>query len=238
MSEVPITPEALSAAVAATTTWDVLGGIGGLAAGLSLLILLYLQAQPLVNRWAICRFLHAVNMLDASELVTNEQARRLPLKQRIRRRWREGAMRCYRGLTTKVQRVRVFGLAVAFFAARAQFEGTWAPKDIKFPHPLMAGEREIVLEAAARSKAREKRRRRRTLKRSHRGIRCSGGCGTLFGKRRSDHSFFCDIDDGIEGGWHCPSDLSCSDQPTGEHYCGMCTVERRSEAVTVDVAAL
>ena len=160
--------------VSATTIWDVLGGIGGLAAGVSLLVVLYLQAKPRVNRWAICRFLHAVQMLDARDLVTNEQSRHLPLRSRLRRRCREGIIKCYQGLSTKVQRVRVFGLADAFFAARSQYEGVWAPEDIKFPNQLTEAERDIVLEAAARSKAREKRRRRKALKRSHKEVLCAG----------------------------------------------------------------
>lgn len=223
--------------MAGVTAWDMLGGIGGIAAGLSLLILIYLQAKPRVNRWAICRFLHAAQVLDRRDLLTNEQARHLPLSCRIRRRCREGTIKCYQGLSTKVQRVRVFGLTVAFFAARSQFEGVWAPEDIQFPHQLTEAERDIVLEAAARSKARENRRRHRTLKRSHKGVFCAGGCGTRFGKRRFDHNFFTDIDDGIEGGWHCESSLSCRDKPTGGHFCGMCTLERRTASALVDSAA-
>ena len=54
----------------------------------------------------------------------------------------------------------------------------------------------------------------------------TGGCGTRFGKRHPDHNF--SGIGGIEGGWFCESSDSCRDKPTGDHYCGMCTMERRT----------
>ncbi|WP_420621099.1 hypothetical protein [Candidatus Poriferisodalis sp.] len=87
MSERLIESAGLTAAASDTTMWDVLGGIGGLAAGVSLLLLLYLQVKPRVNRWALARFLHATHAYEGYDLLTNEQARSLPRKRRLRR-WR------------------------------------------------------------------------------------------------------------------------------------------------------
>ncbi len=57
--------------------------------------------------------------------------------------------------------------------------------------------------------------------RIHRNVMCAGGCGTRYGKRRKDHNF--SGGSGIEGGWLCPTNISCLDEPIGDHYCGMCT---------------
>lgn len=46
MTELLNPPETLTEVTSATTAWDVLGGIGGIAAGASLLLLLYPQAKP------------------------------------------------------------------------------------------------------------------------------------------------------------------------------------------------
>ena len=52
---------------------------------------------------------------------------------------------------------------------------------------------------------------------------CAGARGTRYGKRRHDHNFV--EGSGIEGGWLCPTNISCRDEPTGEHYCGMCACQ-------------
>ena len=207
------------------TAWDVLGGIGGLAAGVSLLILLYLQAKPRVNRWALVRFLHATFALEAYDLFTNEQAHSLPLKRRLRRWRRSRGFRWYQRLMTMGQRVKTRQLQDAFDAARSDMFETWAPDRVHFPEHLTEDERGIVLEAAALSRVREERHRRKQLMRSHKDVRCAGGCGTRFGKRRPDQNF--SGGGGIEGGWRCESNVSCRDKPSGDHYCGMCTLERR-----------
>ena len=218
------------------TTWDVLGGIGGLAAGISLLIFLYLQAKPRVNRWALSRFLHAAYAIELSDIMTNEQARRLRLKRRLRRWLRARCFVWFQRLMTMAQRVKAVQLQDAFETSRSKMVGTWAPDDVEFSEHLTEEERGIVLKAAAVSRMREERQRHKRLMRIHKGVRCAAGCGTRYGKRRHDHDF--SGGGGIEGGWHCASTHSCRDKPTGDHYCGMCTLERRSEAATVDGAAL
>ena len=213
-------------------TWEVLGGIGGLAAGVSLLILLYLQAKPLVNRWATRRFLHTTYTLEWDDLLAPEQARRLPWKQRLRHRRRSWGHRCYRRLMTLVQRVKAHQLIDAFDAARSRMVDAWVPQDLEFPRHLTEDDRGIILEAAAISREREQKQ----WMRRHRGVRCSGGCGTRFGKRRSDHNF--DAGGVIEGGWRCDSSDSCREQPTGDHYYGMCTEEQRRTSAAEDGATL
>lgn len=224
-------PEELTEAVSTTTIWDVLGGIGGIAAGVSLLILIYLQAKPLVNRWALMRFLHATYAYELYDMLTNEQARKLPTKRRLRRWRRRRGFSLYQRLMTMVQRVKAPQLRDAFESARSDMYETWAPDSVDFPAHLTEDERGFVLEAAAVSRLREERHRLKQLTRSHKGVCCAGGCGTRFGKRRPDHDF--SGGGGIEGGWRCESDVSCRDRPTGDHFCGMCTLERRT-AVTED----
>lgn len=228
--------EAVIEATSATTTWDVLGGVGGLAAGVSLLFLLYLQAKPLVNRWALRGFLHIAHAPTGDDLLTDEQARSLSWRRRLTRRRRALAYRAFQRLMTKVQQINSYRLIESFEAAKEQLMELWASDDLQLPHQLPERERDIILEAAGFSKLKDERVRRRRMTRAHKGVRCAAGCGTRFGKRRSDHNF--SGGGGIEGGWHCASPRSCLDKPTGDHYCGMCTVERRQEAATVDGAAL
>ena len=133
-------------------------------------------------------------------------------------------MLCQR-LMTMGQRVKARQLQDAFESARSDMFKTWAPDMVDFPEHLTEDERGIVLEAAAVSNMREERHQHKQRMRSHKGIHCAGGCGTRFGKRRSDHNF--SGGGGIEGGWHCESNLSCRDKPSGNHFCGMCTLERR-----------
>lgn len=144
-------------------------------------------------------------------------------------------------LAGKIQRINLPRLTDAFVSASTQFDGKFAPEDLGFLQHLTDQERETVLQVSAVSKARTERSFQRQLMRTHRGIQCAAGCGTRFGKRRSDHNILRGgiLDgEGIEGGWHCPSDELCREHPTGDHYCGMCTEERRSAAAAVDDAAL
>ena len=99
-----------------------------------------------------------------------------------------------------------------------------ATDELEFSEHLAEDERRIVLEAAAVSRAREEQHQIKRLKRIHKGLCCAGGCGTRYGERRSDHNL--SGFGGVEGGWLCESNESCHDKPTGEHYCGMCTMER------------
>ena len=91
------------------------------------------------------------------------------------------------------------------------------------PDHLMQTERELVIEAVALSRHREKKLQQRHLRRVHKGLVCAGGCGTRYGKRRRDHNFI--GGGGIAGGWFCPSNESCRITPTGKHHCGMCYLE-------------
>lgn len=218
--------ETLTEVVSAATVWDVLGGIGGIATGVSLLLLLYLQAKPRVNRWALVQFLHATYDMEVQDLLTNEQAGSLPLKRRLRR-WRRGrGFVLYQRFMTMGQRVKARQFQDAFEAARSDMFKTWAPDEVDFPEHLTEGERGIVLEAAAVSRMREERHQHKQRMRAHKGVFCAGGCGTRFGRRRSDHNF--SGGGGIEGGWHCESSRSCRGKPSGNHYCGMCTLEQRT----------
>ncbi|WP_423923760.1 hypothetical protein [Candidatus Poriferisodalis sp.] len=213
--------------VSDTTVWDVLGGIGGLAAGVSLLILVYIQARPRVNRWALTRFLHATVAYELRDRLTNEQTRDLTWRHRLRR-WRRNQMfEGYQRLMTMSQRVKARQLESAFMSARSKLVGTWAPDDLVLPDHLTEEERSMLLEAAAVSRMREERHRLRRLMRARKGVRCAGGCGTRYGKRHRDHDFH--GGGGIEGGWRCSSKDSCRTKATGDHFCGMCALKDKWE---------
>ena len=128
---------------------------------------------------------------------------------------------------TLAQRVKMHQFIEAFNSARPRMLDEWAPDDFVFPQNLTEDDRRIILEAAAVSRHPEDTRHLRHRMCRHRGVRCAGGCGTRYGKRHPDHNF--SGSGGIEGGWHCPTEVSCRDEPTGVHYCGMCTMERKSK---------
>ena len=138
-----------------------LGGIGGFAAGISLLLLLYIQTKPLVNRWAARRYLHLTYTLELHDLLTPEQARRLSWRYRLRHRRRRWGHRCYQRLMTLVQRVKAPQFIDAFETARSRMVDAWAPDDVEFPSHLTEQDRGIVLEAAAISHVREQKQRMR-----------------------------------------------------------------------------
>ena len=91
----------------------------------------------------------------------------------------------------------------------------------------------LYVEIAAYIHYKEKTARERDLMRKHKGVRCAGGCGTKYGKKRRDHDFVGGGGVKDSGGWHCESNNayrtrgSCIPKSTGDHYCGMCSQERR-----------
>lgn len=101
--------------------WDVLGGVGGLAAGVSLVFLLYIQSKPLVNRWALRGFLRTASAPRGDDWLTREQARGLTWKRRFKRRCRRLAFGTYQRFMTKVQRINVPRLMESFDAAKCRF---------------------------------------------------------------------------------------------------------------------
>ena len=70
------------------------------------------------------------------------------------------------------------------------------------------------------------------LMRRHRGLRCSGGCNTKYGNKRRDHDFV--TADGVRrsGGWLCETLEACSEEVTGDHFCGMCLREQAHDEHT------
>ena len=84
----------------------------------------------------------------------------------------------------------------------------------------------MYVEIAAYINYKEKTTRDRDLMRRHKGVRCAGGCGTKYGKKRKDHDFAGGGGVKDSGGWYCETRASCILKATGDHYCGMCTEER------------
>ena len=101
--------------------------------------------------------------------------------------------------------------------------------DIYFPSPDADP---LYVEIAAYIDYKERRTRDRDLMRRHKGVRCAGGCGTKYGKKRKDHNFVGGGGVKDSGGWFCEwmkeggATGSCLPKATGDHYCGMCSQER------------
>jgi len=88
---------------------------------------------------------------------------------------------------------------------------------------LTERERRIVHEAAGAIQHKKRVASERRVRGTHRGVRCAGGCGTAFGKRRFDHNFSGGT---LNEGWTCPNPDLCAQGPTEDHFCGMCHIER------------
>ena len=188
--------------------------------------------MALGHRWATVKFLRAHYKPHIDDITTRDPPGGLPLKRRVARSIRSILFRLYQHLMTRIHRINQRLLIDAFRAACRGSDEVFALKVPVLPHDLTQRDRELVIEAVALSRARERKMRLRRLRRVHKGIACAGGCGTPYGGRRHDHDFF--GGGGIQGGWFCPSNGSCQVTPTGEHYCGMCDQERRAPVATAD----
>ena len=104
---------------------------------------------------------------------------------------------------------------------------------IYFPSP---DSNPLYVEIAAYIHHKKERAEDRHMMRTHRGVRCAGGCGTKYGRKRKDHDFAGGGGVRNSGGWHCEwinpvsGEKSCVPEVTGHHFCGMCRKERRETA--------
>ena len=198
--------------------------VAHVATVVALIILAYVHAKPSVNRWAAIRYLRKTYEVGLDDLLTADSPGGLPLRQRAARARRRLMYHCYQSLMTLPHRVSKLRLNMAFDEVRG------LPDDqlgfaMSLREKVTDAEREMIVTAAVLSHAYEFKRRVRRLKRMHKGLMCSGGCGTRYGGRRHDHNFV--GGSGIAGGWYCPTTESCSTAPTGKHCCGMCILEER-----------
>ena len=185
-----------------------------LATVVTLMILVYVQAKPAINRWAAIRYLRWCHEFRDDLLATPREVRLYSCARRLSRAQRG----VRRGFAFMLMR-RVDHLRLDILMCQLIRESR-RPDHM----PVMDGCDPLVAEALFVSKhyLEDKKERRRA--RIHRKVRCAGGCGTRFGKRRHDHYFF--GGEGLHGGWLCPT-TPCKGQTTGDHYCGMCSEDRR-----------
>ena len=104
--------------------------------------------------------------------------------------------------------------------ARLARDRVWGHSTIPTPTPRM---RSYHTEAAALAKHARGTRQARIQARIHDNVMCAGGCGTRYSERRHGHNFI--GGGGVDEGWLCPTNTSCLREPTGDHHCGMRTVE-------------
>ena len=196
-----------------------LADVAAIATVVALLILAYVHAKPAINRWATVKLLRIHCEAHPEDLLAREQAREPPWPRWLRR-WRRNRMyRLVQRLMTRAHRIAQHELLEQLRVAYDRSEFSPVPPNCD---PL-------AVEAAAIAKHDWNRRQARRRARIHRKVVCTGGCGTKYGKRRRDHNFF--GGSGIEGGWFCPTDISCLHKPTGEHYCGKCELEGRLSTI-------
>ncbi|MYI07508.1 MAG: hypothetical protein F4059_09405 [Gemmatimonadetes bacterium] len=192
-----------------------LADAAAIATVVALLILAYVHAKPAINRWATVKFLRIYSEIQGDDLLTREQARALPWPRRLRRSRRNRVFRLTHHLMTRAHRIAQHELLEQLRVAYDRSEFSPVPPNCD---PL-------AVEAAAIAKHDWNKRQARRQARIHRNVVCAGGCGTRYGKRRKDHNFT--GGSGLEGGWLCPTNISCLREPTGEHHCGMCDREAR-----------
>lgn len=196
-----------------------LGDVAAIATVVALVILAYVHAKPAINRWATVKFLRIYSEMHWDDLLTREPARALPWPRRLRRWKRSRVFRLTHHLMTRANRIRQHELLEQLRVAYDRSEFSPVPPNCD---PL-------AVEAAAIAKHDWNQRQARRRARVHRKVVCAGGCGTKYGRRRRDHDF--SGDSGIEGGWLCPTNISCLREPNGEHHCGMCDREARLSTI-------
>ena len=179
-----------------------------LASLLSLAILAYVVSKPRVNRWAAVKCLRSFHEMTLDDLRAREQLRHLPWRRRVRQVWSRIVFPAVQRLMTREDRIRIQVLIGQLDRVEEHLTSRFAPPSGCDP---------LAVEAVYLSMRRSEKWRIRTLKRDHRGVLCAGGCGTRYGKRRSDHSL---SGGGIASGWKCATN-PCPDT-SAPHYCGMC----------------
>ena len=160
-----------------------------LATVVTLMILVYVQAKPAVNRWATIRYLRWCHEFPDDLLATPREVRLDSWARRLSRAQR-GVRRGFAFmLMRRVDHIRLDTLM------RQLFQEGRRPDHL----PVMEGCDPLVAEALFVSRFHLEDRKEQRRKRTHRKVRCAGGCGTRFGKRRPDHYFF--GGEGLHGGW-------------------------------------
>ena len=194
-----------------------------IATVVTLMILVYVQAKPAINRWATIKYLRCYYEFLDDIYITPKESLHSSWPERLRR-IKRGALRYSAlALMRRVDHLRRDILLPQLIKERQR------PQHL----PVTDGCDPLVAEALFVSKDHLEDRKERRRARVHRRVRCAGGCGTRFGKQRRDHDFM--GGDGIYGGWHCPS-TPCQRRATGDHYCGMCLKASRQASETPPLA--
>ena len=192
-----------------------------IATVVTLMILVYVQAKPAINRWATIRYLRCYYEFLDDIYITPKESLYSSWSERLRRTKRGALRYSALALMRRVDHLRRDILLPQLIKERQR------PQHL----PVTDGCDPLVAEALFVSKLHLEDRTERRRSRVHKRVRCAGGCGTRFGKRRRDHNFR--GGDGIHGGWLCPT-TPCQGRITGDHYCGMCfeesTTSKRSAA--------
>ena len=191
--------------------------LGVTATVVTLMILVYVQTKPAINKWATIRYLRCHYEFDLDIFLTPGEARGLPLVERLRRSLRAILRFIAWALMPRADHIRLDTLLPQLYKESRRLRHL----------PPTDGCDPSVAEALFMSKNLKEYRQDRARDRVHKNVRCAGDCGTRFGKRRQDHDFW--GGEGTYGGWLCPT-THCRDQPTGDHYCGMCLNDLRQSS--------
>ena len=146
----------------------------------TLMILVYVQAKPAVNKWATIRYLRCFYEFHDDIFITPRESQRSSWAKRLRRAKRGTLRFAAFALMSRIGHLRLDILTGQLI------------RESRRPEYLLVtdGCDPLVAEALFVSKHYLEDRKDRRRARIHRRVHCAGACGTRFGKRRRDHYFF------------------------------------------------
>ena len=212
-------------ALSTWTSWVTIIGVG-----LALGVLLW----PRIRMWVTRRFMY--RFLSLRYLTLRQSKIGLPRHKRLRRWLIERIEAFVLLVCVPIQyRLSAYHHAILVSAQLRKYAST----RMYLPGPETNPE---LIGITAYVHYKRLRVRDKDLKRRHRGVRCAGGCTTRYGGARRDDNLDIGGGGGFKGsgGWHCGSEAangskeSCIPKATGDHYCRMCTHERRDRTAEDD----
>ena len=171
--------------------------------------------KPRFQNWLIRRAFYFVRSF-AREMIIRDNDPLDGFWENIRFKWQLKKLRVFGKLSPMEYRLSIVSLVeiVDEELENNSKDGTYTPNP---------DTNATIMEIAAYYQSKIKKKKDRELLRQHKGIRCTGGCGTKYGKRHKNQGF---LGKGVKNsGWlYC--DESCTPESRVDHYCGMCQRDR------------
>ena len=176
--------------------------------------------KPRFQMWVIRRAFHFSKRFAREMVIRGD----LPL---------EGSMEKWK-FNGQVWKLKIFGklspmeLRLSFASLFAIVDEELKSNSIGDNYAPRPGTNPTIMEIAGYHHYRNKKEQEKESLRQHKGILCSGGCGTRYGKRHKKQGF---LEEGVRntGGSICNG--VCTPESRIDHYCGMCKQERERQSI-------